>query len=88
MTDMMYVSFVNRFPSYDHLMAFWGLIEPSIYKMVRVSRAKSAARRNEEVATPARPSTVGYGLSVLCSKSQGWDAIALTEGYTKLLRPL
>lgn len=53
----MYV-FVNRFASYDHLMAFWFLIEPSIYKMVRVSRAKSAAKMNE-VVTHARPSTVG-----------------------------
>lgn len=58
---MMYVSLVNRFPSYDHLMAFWVLIEPCIYKMIRVSRAKSAANRNEEVLTPARTSTVGYG---------------------------
>uniref|UniRef100_A0A669CMC1 Uncharacterized LOC109200509 n=2 Tax=Oreochromis niloticus TaxID=8128 RepID=A0A669CMC1_ORENI len=46
-----------RFPSYDHLMAFWFLIEPCIYKMIRVSRAKSAANRNEEVLTPARTST-------------------------------
>uniref|UniRef100_A0A3P8RAD7 THAP domain-containing protein 1 n=1 Tax=Astatotilapia calliptera TaxID=8154 RepID=A0A3P8RAD7_ASTCA len=37
---------------YDHLMAFWVLIEPCIYKMIRVSRAK---------LTPARTSTVGYG---------------------------
>ncbi|KAJ4940035.1 hypothetical protein JOQ06_029466 [Pogonophryne albipinna] len=45
------------FPSYNHLMAFWFLIEPSIYKMVRVTRAISAAKRNEEVVTHARPST-------------------------------
>ncbi|XP_063741858.1 uncharacterized protein LOC134865935 [Eleginops maclovinus] len=51
------IRFYTRFPSYDHLMAFWGLIEPSIYRMIWVSRAKSAAKRNEEVATPARPST-------------------------------
>ncbi|KAJ4942588.1 hypothetical protein JOQ06_012442 [Pogonophryne albipinna] len=38
-------------------MAFWFLIEPSIYKMVRVTRAISAAKRNEEVVTHARPST-------------------------------
>ncbi|KAL3973524.1 NF-kappa-B inhibitor-like protein 2 [Sarotherodon galilaeus] len=56
MIDTMYVSLVNRFPSYDHLMAFWFLIEPCIYKMIRVSRAKSAANRNEEVLTPARTS--------------------------------
>ncbi|XP_030610768.1 uncharacterized protein LOC115798161 [Archocentrus centrarchus] len=51
------IRFYTRFPSYDHLMAFWFLIEPCIYKMVRVSRAKSAAKRNEEVVTPARSST-------------------------------
>lgn len=49
---MMYVSFVNRFPSYDYLMAFWFLIQPSIYK---ISKAKSAAKRNEEVVKPAHP---------------------------------
>lgn len=57
MIEIMFFSFVNRFPSYDHLMAFWFLIEPCIYKMVRVSRAKSAAKMNEEVVTPARSST-------------------------------
>ncbi|XP_026030642.1 uncharacterized protein LOC113026275 isoform X1 [Astatotilapia calliptera] len=51
------IRFYTRFPSYDHLMAFWFLIEPCIYKMIRVSRAKSAANRNEEVLTPARTST-------------------------------
>ncbi|KAL4007773.1 hypothetical protein ACER0C_001625 [Sarotherodon galilaeus] len=51
------IRFYTRFPSYDHLMAFWFLIEPCIYKMIRVSRAKSAASRNEEVLTPARTST-------------------------------
>ena len=54
------VSFVNRFASYDHLMAFWSLIEPCLYKMVRFSRAKSAAQKNEEVVAPARASTVLY----------------------------
>ncbi|KAJ4933065.1 hypothetical protein JOQ06_029902 [Pogonophryne albipinna] len=51
------IQFYTRFPSYNHLMAFWFLIEPSIYKMVRVTRAISAAKRNEEVVTHARPST-------------------------------
>ncbi|KAJ4943736.1 hypothetical protein JOQ06_006234 [Pogonophryne albipinna] len=51
------IRFNTRFPSYNHLMAFWFLIEPSIYKMVRVTRAISAAKRNEEVVTHARPST-------------------------------
>ncbi|KAL3983384.1 acetyl-CoA C-acetyltransferase [Sarotherodon galilaeus] len=51
------IRFYTRFPSYDHLMAFWFLIEPCIYEMIRVSRAKSAANRNEEVLTPARTST-------------------------------
>ncbi|KAJ8273933.1 hypothetical protein GJAV_G00107130 [Gymnothorax javanicus] len=51
------IRFYTRFPSYEHLMSFWSLIEPCIYKMVRVTRAKSAAKRNEEVVTPARSST-------------------------------
>ncbi|XP_034064494.1 uncharacterized protein LOC117541447 [Gymnodraco acuticeps] len=51
------IRFYTRFPSYNHMMAFWFLIEPSIYKMVRVTRAISAAKRNEEVVTHARPST-------------------------------
>ncbi|XP_034052734.1 uncharacterized protein LOC117533226 [Gymnodraco acuticeps] len=51
------IRFYTRFPSYNHLMAFWFWIEPSIYKMVRVTRAISAAKRNEEVVTHARPST-------------------------------
>ncbi|XP_034061864.1 uncharacterized protein LOC117539709 [Gymnodraco acuticeps] len=51
------IRFYTRFPSYNHLMAFWFLIEPSIYKMVRVTRAISAAKRSEEVVTHARPST-------------------------------
>ncbi|KAL7859111.1 hypothetical protein SRHO_G00142580 [Serrasalmus rhombeus] len=44
------IRFYTRFPSYDHLMAFWWLIEPSIHKMVRVSRAKAAAKKNEDVS--------------------------------------
>ncbi|XP_061591062.1 uncharacterized protein LOC133456583 isoform X1 [Cololabis saira] len=40
------IRFYTRFPSYNHLMAFWFLVEPSFNKMVRVSRAK-LARRNE-----------------------------------------
>ncbi|KAI9517917.1 hypothetical protein NQZ68_001086 [Dissostichus eleginoides] len=59
------IRFYTRFSSYDNLMAFWFLMGPSIYKMVRVSRAKFAAKINEEVDTLARPSTVGYGLSEL-----------------------
>jgi hypothetical protein len=53
------MSFVNRFASYNHLMSFWSLIEHCLYKMVRVSRAKSAAQKKEVVA-PARASTVLY----------------------------
>ncbi|KAL7399690.1 hypothetical protein ABVT39_000316 [Epinephelus coioides] len=45
----------TRFSSYEHLMSFWTLIEPCIYKMVK---AKSAAKRNEEVVTRARSSTL------------------------------
>ncbi|KAL4008195.1 hypothetical protein ACER0C_002047 [Sarotherodon galilaeus] len=48
----------TRFPSYNHLMAFWVLIEPCIYKMIRASRAKSAATTDEEVLTPAHTQTL------------------------------
>lgn len=65
MMVMMSVSFVNRFPSCDHLIAFWFFIEPLIYKMVHVSRSKSAAKRNEEMLTHTRPSTSSSGLSAL-----------------------
>ncbi|XP_019212472.1 uncharacterized protein LOC102082281 isoform X4 [Oreochromis niloticus] len=51
------IQFYTRFPSYNHLMAFWVLIEPCIYKMIRASRAKSAANTDEEVLTPARTQT-------------------------------
>ncbi|KAG5282192.1 hypothetical protein AALO_G00053230 [Alosa alosa] len=30
-------------------MAFWWLIEPSVHKMVRITRARAAAKKNEEV---------------------------------------
>ncbi|XP_039869405.1 uncharacterized protein LOC120722458 isoform X3 [Simochromis diagramma] len=51
------IQFYTRFPSYDHLMAFWVLIEPCIYETIRASRAKSAANTDEEVLTPARAQT-------------------------------
>ncbi|XP_014885651.1 uncharacterized protein LOC106946064 isoform X2 [Poecilia latipinna] len=47
------IQFYTRFPSYKHLMAFWFLIEPWIHKMVRMSRAKLAAKGNEEMMTSA-----------------------------------
>ncbi|CAI5660512.1 unnamed protein product [Oreochromis niloticus] len=50
------IQFYTRFPSYNHLMAFWVLIEPCIYKMIQASGAKSAAN-DEEVLTPARTQT-------------------------------
>ncbi|XP_014860504.1 PREDICTED: uncharacterized protein LOC106928634 isoform X1 [Poecilia mexicana] len=45
------IQFYTRFPSYKHLMAFWFLIEPWIHKMVRMSRAKLAAKGNEEMTS-------------------------------------
>ncbi|KAL4008190.1 hypothetical protein ACER0C_002042 [Sarotherodon galilaeus] len=42
------IQFYTRFPSYNHLMAFWVLIEPCIYKMIQASGAKSAANTDEE----------------------------------------
>ncbi|KAL4008193.1 hypothetical protein ACER0C_002045 [Sarotherodon galilaeus] len=51
------IQFYTRFPSYNHLMAFWVLIEPCIYKMIQASGAKSAATTDEEVLTPARTQT-------------------------------
>ncbi|XP_051988728.1 uncharacterized protein LOC127648178 isoform X2 [Xyrauchen texanus] len=35
------IRFYTRFSSYDHLMRFWQLIEPSLQFMVRVSRART-----------------------------------------------
>ncbi|XP_048101279.1 uncharacterized protein LOC125295790 [Alosa alosa] len=43
------IRFYTRFPSYDHSMAFWWLTEPSVHKMVRITRARAAAKKNEEV---------------------------------------
>ncbi|KAM4741348.1 uncharacterized protein FYW61_002859 [Anableps anableps] len=46
------IRFYTRFPSYKHLMAFWFLIEPWSHKMVRMSRAKKAAKRDEDMISP------------------------------------
>ncbi|XP_030015473.1 uncharacterized protein LOC115436698 [Sphaeramia orbicularis] len=37
------IRFYTRFHSYDHLMAFWRLIEPATSKMIRVTNAKEAS---------------------------------------------
>ncbi|XP_026064655.1 uncharacterized protein LOC113047483 [Carassius auratus] len=37
-------------------MSFWWLIEPSIHKIIRVSRSKSAARKHEDVTRVLPPS--------------------------------
>lgn len=60
--------FLNRFPSYKHLMAFWFLIEPWIHKMVSMSKAKLAAQGNEEMMISALSSKVGHGV---CWKHHG-----------------
>ncbi|TRY64525.1 hypothetical protein DNTS_026788, partial [Danionella cerebrum] len=39
----------HRFPSYRHLMSFWWLIKPSVHTIIRVSRSKAAAKKNEEI---------------------------------------
>ncbi len=36
-----------RFVTYNHLMAFWRLIEPASHNMVRVIRARAATTRSE-----------------------------------------
>ncbi len=36
-----------RFVTYNHLMAFWRLIEPASHNMVRVTRARAATTRSE-----------------------------------------
>ncbi|KAI2655910.1 50S ribosomal protein L29 [Labeo rohita] len=50
------IRFYTRFPSYRHLMSFWWLIEPSIHKIIHVSRAKSAARKQEDIIRELPPS--------------------------------
>ncbi|XP_046874028.1 uncharacterized protein LOC124466285 [Hypomesus transpacificus] len=44
------IRFYTRFASYRHFMMFWGLIEPSVHKKIRKSRARAAERRNEPVS--------------------------------------
>ncbi len=39
--------FKCRFVTYNHLMAFWRLIEPASHNMVRVTRARAATTRSE-----------------------------------------
>ncbi len=36
-----------RFVTYNHLMAFWRLIEPASHNMVRVTRARESTTRSE-----------------------------------------
>ncbi|CAM4537219.1 unnamed protein product [Leuciscus chuanchicus] len=45
------IRFYTRFPSYHNLMLFWRLVEPSVHKMVRASRAKAAEKLNEAVTS-------------------------------------
>ncbi|XP_074517129.1 uncharacterized protein LOC141783628 isoform X1 [Sebastes fasciatus] len=42
------ILFYTRFPSYDHLMAFWTLMEPATSRMVRTTRAKGSSAEREE----------------------------------------
>ncbi|KAF4113997.1 hypothetical protein G5714_004220 [Onychostoma macrolepis] len=39
------IRFYTRFVMYNHLMAFWRLIEPASHNMVRVTRARAATTR-------------------------------------------
>ncbi|XP_058647728.1 THAP domain-containing protein 2-like isoform X2 [Onychostoma macrolepis] len=41
------IRFYTRFVTYNHLMAFWRLIEPASHNMVRVTRARAATTRSE-----------------------------------------
>ncbi|XP_058621123.1 uncharacterized protein LOC131533086 [Onychostoma macrolepis] len=40
------IRFYTRFVTYNHLMAFWRLIEPASHNMVRVTRARAATTRS------------------------------------------
>ncbi|KAK7144577.1 hypothetical protein R3I94_010866 [Phoxinus phoxinus] len=54
------IRFYTRFPSYHNLMLFWRLVEPSVHKMVRASRAKAAEKLNEAVTSVRPTHTVGF----------------------------
>ncbi|XP_067275446.1 uncharacterized protein [Pseudorasbora parva] len=50
------IRFYTRFPSYEHLMAFWNLIETATAKMVRVTRAKKPYANSTSIESPiSRP---------------------------------
>ncbi|XP_026162562.1 uncharacterized protein LOC113130266 [Mastacembelus armatus] len=55
------IRFYTRFPSYCQFMLFWELVEPSVHRMVRASRAKAAERMNEAV-TSVRPTHMRQSL--------------------------
>ncbi|XP_037536329.1 uncharacterized protein LOC119428678 [Nematolebias whitei] len=46
------IRFYTRFPSYEHLKAFWNLIEAATAKMVRVTRAKKTDVMSTTTETP------------------------------------
>ncbi|XP_076834484.1 uncharacterized protein LOC143480597 isoform X1 [Brachyhypopomus gauderio] len=43
------IRFYTRFATYNHLMAFWSLIEPSTGKMLRITRARAASKKNQDI---------------------------------------
>ncbi|KAK9966354.1 hypothetical protein ABG768_003471 [Culter alburnus] len=45
------IMFYTRFATYNHLMAFWRLIEPASHNMVRLTRARQAKTKNEDGAS-------------------------------------
>lgn len=47
------IRFYTRFTTFSHLMAFWKLIEPASYNMIRVSRVRAAAVKREDGTTDA-----------------------------------
>lgn len=45
------IRFYTRFATYNHLMAFWRLIEPASHNMVRLTRARAASTKSEDGAS-------------------------------------
>ncbi|XP_056133887.1 uncharacterized protein LOC130110731 [Lampris incognitus] len=46
------IRFYTRFPSYEHLMAFWNLIEAATAKIVRVTRARKTYATSTTTESP------------------------------------
>ena len=54
--------FLNRIPSYEHLMAFWKLIETATSKMIRVTKINRSYATSTTTESPLTRPTVSIGL--------------------------